>query len=180
MFGWLKRLRDRLNWRKQMRRRIQQASPRREPDQIIYYDPQDTERQHSSYRGGEAWWVTPGEHRPVNENFGKLELSPVVYQALLQGPLEQFQELPHEGILGDYEEGSLLPDTLADAARILRAAADSLGPEEEDVVCAYQVSPGNIDYRMKLPPEEVRSGFRELAGFMDGAREKGCGVQLCL
>jgi len=180
VFGWFKRLRDQLDWRKQMRRRLQQAAPRREPDQIIYYDPQDTGRHHSSFRGGTACWVLVGEDRPVGENFGELPLSPAVYQALLRGPLEEFYDLPHDGMLGDYEEGTLLPDALTDAARVLRTAADSIGPNEEEVICAYNAHPGNIDYRMKLPPEEVRSGFRELAGFMEGAREKGYGVELCL
>jgi len=149
--------------------------------EIIYFDPSLNLSERRRFRDGEAWLVNPDHKSSASENFGILKISAVTYQGLFcLGIIEQLQELPNDGFLGDYEEGILFPAALQRAADIFDCAAATIGNEARDVLCLTQVQPRQVEYRMKLLPEEIKEGLKELAAFCRKAVSKGYGVQLWL
>lgn len=149
--------------------------------EVIYYDPFIDGTEQSNFRDGEAWLVNPDPASPADENFGILKISASTYEGLFfLGIIEQLQALPHDYLLGAYEEGILYPEALPRAADILERTADSIGNELRDVLCLTQTQPKRVEYRMKIQPGHLREGLRELAMFCRGASLKGYGVQLWL
>lgn len=150
-------------------------------NQKVYYDPSLDDEEQEDFEIGAAQMVSPDPKRPMEENLGTLRISPYTYQGIFEfSVISQLDKLPNDGWLGQGECGTLYPQGLLRAADILERAAEKIDDKVRDVWCSTEISPGHIEYRMKLQPEEVRKGLRELAAFCRSASEKGCGVQLCL
>lgn len=74
----------------------------------VYYDSNGPTNQQGFRGGGSAWWVSSEPDRPWDENFAEFALSEHLYSALFHlGVIEGLCELPHDGLLGAYEEGIL-------------------------------------------------------------------------
>lgn len=149
--------------------------------QKVYYDPELDDEVQDDFEVGEAVMVNPDPPSLVDENFGTLRISPYTYQGLFEfSIIYMLAKLPNDGWLGQSECGILYPQGLLQAADILECAAKKIDDHVRDVLCSTQISPKQIQYRMKLQPEEVRKGLGELAAFCRSAAEKGYAVQLCL
>ena len=123
----------------------------------------------------------PDYSRLSGENFGIFKISATTYQGLISlGLVEKFEELPYDGLLGPFEEGTLAPEGLKRAVAILEAAANDLSDQPMDILCATEIKPEHIEYRMIIEPKEIKKDFREMASFFLEAFEKDFGVQLWL
>lgn len=143
---------------------------------VVYHDSKGPRRQ-PGFRGiAEAWWVRPDCDRP-----GVFPISEPLYQALVHlGLLDRLCWLPHDGILGEYEEGELLPASLWAAADLIREAADVLSSGRLEWVCSHQIAPEVVEFRLAVDAEVVRGQLRELAAFVERARRRTFAVQLWL
>ncbi len=105
---------------------------------IVYFDPIGPRRQ-AGFRGPtEVSWVAKDPYGVWNRNVAALELSEQLYQALFcLNIVRQLEELPHEHMLTDYEEGILLNAGLLAAAQLLRDVAGQLAERYD-----WQVSTG--------------------------------------
>jgi hypothetical protein len=122
-----------------------------------------------------------GPDRPADERFGEFPIPESLYQALLHlGLVDQLGWLPHDRMLGEYEEGELLPEALEAAARLLREAADDLTTGRLEWVCAHQIAPEPVEYRLAVDAEIVRQQLRELAAIIQAAGRQGFAIHMWL
>jgi len=149
--------------------------------QVVYYLSGGPRFQPGFHGSAEAWWVRPERDAPVDERHAVFPISEALYQALIHlGLVDRLCSLPHEGILGAYEEGVLLPAALGAAAGLLCEAANALPPGRLEWVCSRQIAPEPVEYRLTVEAEVVREQLRALAGFFESAVRGGFAVQLWL
>ena len=149
--------------------------------EVVYFDPSAEPMPHI-FRGGSACFVGPDDSEQTEQC--DLDISPFAYYGMLDlGIIDKLEELPHQFILGTYEEGILWPDTLLPAAGILDNAASTLGNKSLDIRCFNwynQGMPHSVQYRIKIPREILRKELTALASHFRKAEKKGYGVQLFL
>jgi hypothetical protein len=145
---------------------------------VIYYN---SESDSDDFRDSVAWWVIPDMTRPADEHFGELHISKHLYEALFSlGIIYSLQKLPHELILGDYEEGILIGSGVVDAVEILRDKASSLPQSTYDWHCGEQIKPERIEYRIKVDAVVLKQELIMLADFLSEAASNNYAVQLWL
>lgn len=147
----------------------------------IYYDPGGPELQRGFRCIAEAWWVDPRSDRPWDEHFGLLSIPEPLYQALFCLKIvDDLAALPHEFILGAYEEGILRNDGLPEASTILRSAAQDLDETYDWLVATTWEGSDEISFRISVDGPELREGLVGLAAFMEEGARRGYDVQLWL
>jgi hypothetical protein len=148
---------------------------------IVYYDDDGPKNQMGFRGGGSAWWVRSEPDRPWDERFAELDISEHLYVAFFKlGIMDDFYELPHDGLMGPYEEGSLLSAGLGRAADILRQRARDLSPGIYEWSCGEQVKPDKIEYRIRGDGLALKQEILALADFLEAAVARGYNVQLWL
>ncbi len=111
----------------------------------IYYDENGPEIQ-PGFRGfGRAWWARSGTDSEWDEHFGEFKISEQLYWSLFHlGIVDALEELPHDWLIGAYEEGILLASGLNRASEILREQAHDLAATRYEWDCLQQFSPEKI------------------------------------
>jgi hypothetical protein len=147
----------------------------------VYYDNRGPKNQRGFRGGGSAWWVRRESDRPWDEHFAEFDISEDLYWALFHlGLMDDFYGLPHDGLLGAYEEGVLRAEGLGKAAEVLLDKAQNLSSGTYEWICSEQVRPDRIEYRILVNAAALRRELIALAEFLDGAPSKGYDVQLWL
>jgi hypothetical protein len=148
---------------------------------IVYYDNNGPRNQRGFLGGGSAWSVSPEPDRPWDEHFAEFDISEHLYWALFYlGIIDDFCELPHDWLLGAYEEGTLKSAGLAQASEILRARAENLVESTYEWSCSEQLSPNEMEFKIQVDSGILRHELLALADFLDGAASRGLDVQLWL
>ena len=150
-------------------------------ERIIYYDPNGP-RDQKGFRGSsEAWWVGQNPYRSWDERFGTFDLSEALYWSLFKFDIvEEILDLPHQFILGAYEEGILLNRALADASSILRKHADALESNYEWQFSGGKEGRDDLIYRILVDSRKLREELIALAEFLEEGAQRGYDVQLWL
>jgi hypothetical protein len=148
---------------------------------IIYYNS-DGPRLQRGFRGcSEAWLVAHVPNRAWDENHGVFPISEHLYWGLSHlGIIEDLQDLPNEGLLGEHEEGILLASGLIQASELLHGYAQTVGNEQYDWRCTQEFGPDKIDYRIIVDGERLREELIGLAAFLREGATRGLDVQLWL
>lgn len=148
---------------------------------VIYYDLANPKSLGAVRGTTRAWWIRQRHDRPWDERFGEFDIEAPLFQALFHLELvDRLLELPHEGLLGAYEEGALLREGLERAAEILEDQARGLGANTYDWLIARQVQPERIEYRIRVEAETLRRQLEQLARFLREGAHQGYDVQLWL
>lgn len=149
--------------------------------QTIYFDPAGDPEHQKRFRRGEAWLVSPDPDAIMGEPERVLPISVIAYNALFHlGVIDALQELPGTGLLGAYEEGMIPPRALTQAASLIEDAASRLSGTRSDVLASTELSPHNVQHRVRLDPGVVIRDFRDLAEYFRLAEREGLAVQLWL
>jgi hypothetical protein len=147
----------------------------------IYYDSNGPSNQPGFRGGGSAWWVRSDPDRPWDENFGEFNISEQLYWAIFHlGIIDDFYDLPHDGLLGAYEEGIVRSSGLGKAAELLRRKAANLIERTYEWDCTEQFSPARIEYKIQVEAATLRQELFNLAEFLTKAESEGFDVQLWL
>lgn len=147
----------------------------------VYYDNHGPRNQQGFRGEGSAWWVRAESDGPWDERFAELDISEELYWALFHlGIIDKFCELPHDGLLGAYEEGVLRAEGLGKAAEVLLHKARNLSSGAHDWSCSELVGPDRIEYRIRVEATSLRRYLIALADFFNEASSKGFDVQLWL
>ena len=149
---------------------------------IIYYNSEGP-RYQDGFRGfGEAWLVKVNDpNRSWDENHGVFPISEHLYWSLFHlDIIEDLHEVPHEWLLGTYEEGILLNCGLIQASELLHKYAQMVSGKQYNWLCTQQIRPARIDYRIIVDGERLREELIGLAGFLREGAARGFDVQLWL
>jgi hypothetical protein len=147
----------------------------------VYYDNNGPERQQGFRGGGAAWWVRSDPDRVWDEHAAEFSISEPLYWGLFHlGLIDDFGELPHEGLLDAYEEGILRSTALVNAADLLHQRAQDLSPGTYEWRCSTQVSPDKIEYKILVDASALNQDLVALAAFFTEAVSQGFDVQLWL
>jgi hypothetical protein len=147
----------------------------------VYYDSNGPTNQQGFRGGGSAWWVSSEPDRPWDENFAEFALSEHLYSALFHlGVMEDLCELPHDGLLGAYEEGILRSSGLRKATELLNQRAQDLSPGPYEWDCSKQFSPEKIEYKIIVDSASLKRELIALADFLETTADRGFDVQLWL
>jgi hypothetical protein len=147
----------------------------------IYYDSNGPGNQPGFRGGGSAWWVTSNPDRPWDEHFGEFDISEPLYWALFHlGIIDDFAELPYDGLLGSHEEGILKSSGLQSAVELLRRKAESLTESTYEWGCTKQFSPERIEYKIRVDAAKLKQELLALEDFLTEAASQGLDVQLWL
>ncbi len=147
----------------------------------VYYDKNGPENQRGFRGGGSAWWVRSEPDRPWDEHFAEFSISEHLYWALFHlGIIDDFYELPYEGLLGAYEEGILASSGLSNASELLRQKAQGIPAGTYEWLCSEQVSPDKIEYKILVDASVLTQDLLALADFVREAASHGFDVQLWL
>lgn len=141
---------------------------------IIYFDPIGP-RWQAGFRGPtEVSWVAKEPYGGWNRNVAALELSEQLYQALFfLNIVGRFEELPHEYMLTNYEEGILLNAGLLAAAQLLRDVAGQLAERYEWEVSTGIDEGAHISYRISADGGKLRGEMIGLARFLEEGHRRG-------
>jgi hypothetical protein len=147
----------------------------------VYYDNHGPENQPGFRNGGTAWWVRSEPDRLWDEHFAEFPISEPLYWALFHlGIIDDFYQLPYEGLLGAYEEGILRSSGLSSAYELLRQRAQHLSPGTYEWLCSTQMSADKIQYKIRVTASALKGDLLALADFFKGAAGRGFDVQLWL
>jgi hypothetical protein len=147
----------------------------------IYYDSNGPGNQPGFRGGGTAWWVSSDPDRPWDQHFAEFDISEQLYWAIFHlGIIDDFGELPYDGLLGAYEEGILRSAGLENAVELLHHKAEGLTESAYEWDCAKQFSPDKIVYKILVDSATLKQQLLALAHFMSKAASYGYGVQLWL
>jgi hypothetical protein len=147
----------------------------------IYYDNNGPGNQPGFRGGGSAWWVSSDPDRPWDEHFAEFVISEPLYWAIFHlGIIDDFAELPHDGLLGSYEEGILKSSGLENAVELLRQKAEGLTESTYEWGCAKQFIPDKIEYKIRVDSAKLKQELLDLADFLSTAASQGFDVQLWL
>jgi hypothetical protein len=147
----------------------------------IYYDNNGPGNQPGFRGGGTAWWVSSDPDRPWDEHFAEFDISEQLYWAIFHlGIIDDFGELPYDGLLGSYEEGILKSSGLGNASDLLRQKAENLVDGTYDWGCAKQFSPDKIEYKIRVDAATLKQELLALADFLSKAASHDYDVQLWL
>jgi hypothetical protein len=147
----------------------------------IYYDSNGPGNQPGFRGGGTGWWVSSDRNRPWDEHFGEFDISEPLYWAIFHlGLIDDFAELPYDGLLGSYEEGILKSSGLGNAVELLRQKAESLTESTYEWTCSKQFSPNKIEYKIRVDAATLKQELLALADFLSRAASHDYDVQLWL
>lgn len=148
---------------------------------IIYFDPIGTRRQ-DGFRGPtEVRWISKDRDGTWNGNVAAFALSEPLYQALFfLNIVQRLEELPHEFLLSDYEEGILLNTGLLAAVQLLRAVAEELAESYDRQVSTCIYEGVQTSYRIVAEGGMLRGEMIGLAGFLEEAHRRGLDVEFFL
>jgi hypothetical protein len=148
---------------------------------IVYYDNNGPKNQQGFRGGASAWWVRPEPDRPWDEHFAEFNISEQLYWTIFHlGIVDDFYELPYDGLLGAYEEGILKSSGLADASELLQHRAENLIDGTYEWGCAEQISPDEVEYKIRVDAAALKQEILALAYFLSEAASHGFDVQLWL
>ncbi len=147
----------------------------------VYYDNHGAGNQQGFRGGGAAWWIRPQPDRAWDEHLAEFSISEQLYWGIFHlGVIDDLYELPYDGLLGAYEEGILKSSGLGNAAELLRRRAENLSAGTYEWVCAKQLSPDQVEYRILVDAEALQEELLALANFLSEAASHGFDVQLWL
>ncbi len=147
----------------------------------IYHDNNGPSNQPGFRGGGTGWWVSSDPDRPWDEHFAEFSISEQLYWAIFHlGIIDDFGELPYDGLLGSYEEGILRSAGLGNAVELLRHKAEGLTESAYEWGCAKQFSPDKIEYKIRVDAATLKKELLALADFLSNAASQGFDVQLWL
>jgi hypothetical protein len=147
----------------------------------VYYEQNGPPLQPGFRGGGRAWLVRPEPNRPWDEHFGEFEITEQLYWSLFNlSIIDALEQLPHDGLMGAYEEGVLLASSLNRASEILRERATNLGATDYEWDCGTQIKPVKVQYKIIVEPARLKEELLSLADFVDTAASQGYNVQLWL
>ncbi len=147
----------------------------------VYYNNDGPESQLGFRGGGSAWWVSSDPNRPWDEHFAEFDISERLYWAIFHlGVIDDFAELPYDGLLGSYEEGILKSSGLENARELLRQKADALTDGTYEWDCAKQFSPDMVEFKIRVDAATLKQELLALAAFLNEAASRGFDVQLWL
>lgn len=147
----------------------------------IYHDNNGPRNQPGFRGGGSAWWVSSDPDRPWDEHFAEFSISEGLYWAMFHlGIIDDFGELPYDGLLGAYEEGILRSSGLGNASELLHERAANLMDGTYEWTCSKQFSPDKIEYKIRIDAATLKQELLALTDFLSKAASHGYDVQLWL